>query len=859
MRPLFFIPVAIFLLTISSRSLAQGTKIAGGQISYKHLLYNKDSKLHKYEINLRLVQSCPNDTLPEKVSLVVFKKGSYNTPIYRINDLPRETLRRVTPTEFDQCIDVYPDVCFFAATYRAFIFIQDMEEDAEIFFAESVREKNIVNIIDGQGAGFMATFPGKARDSSAMNNSSPDFFRNEAVLTCANSPINFNMSARDPDGDSLVYYFCSGLSENLPSTPLFYRPKLSGGIPMGIQVTIDPVSGVITGKTPSPGKYLVAVCVSEYRRGKLLCTNRKEIIINVGNCNLARAELPEKMMGCREFTVRFSNAVNFPMIKTYRWDFGIPGVLSDTSNESNPSFTYPDTGVFRARLIINEGLSCDDTAYTDVYVYPRMNADFRLKSDCIFPFSPVEFEDLTTTSLGQIVRWSWDLGQPGQYGNELSPEQNPIHYYRSARDFPIELTVYTNYGCSDTVRKTIRIFSKELLQVNNDTSLCIGDTIQLTAKGPEPISWSPSYRIINNNTPNPWVYPDRDTTYTAELSLLPGCILRKSVSVLAKRFIEVDAGNDTTICLSDTISLHAQSDGLRFRWSPSQTINDPAAKDPLVVPTEPINLYKVVANTGNCVATDSVKVYTVPYPSPTTNNDTFVCFKQSVSLIASGGDRYSWTPAAGLSNPNSSATLASPSKTTNYRVAVWANTGCPKPGYADVLVTVIPEVKAFAGNDTSIIAGQPLQLQASGGEKYQWTPATGLNRSNIQNPIATISENTNYKVIVSTDEGCSSTDEIKVKVFKSDVGIFVPNAFTPNKDGLNDTFKPTPVGIKRFDYFRIYNRWGQLIFQTSIPTQGWEGLINGKGAAAGTYVWEARGIDYLGKVVLKRSSFVLVR
>lgn len=859
MRLISVILFIFFQCGIVIPAIAQGSKIAGGHISYKHLLYNKDSKLHKYEINLRLVQSCPNDTFPEKVGLVVFKKGSYSTPIYRVNDLPRETLRRVTPSEFDQCIDAFPEVCFFAASYRAFIFIQDMAEDAEIFYTQSTREKKIANIVDFQGAGYLGTFPGKGRDSSAMNNSSPDFYRNEAIITCANSPIRFDVSAKDPDGDSLIYYFCSGLSESLPSSPLLYRGNLSGSNPMGMQISIDPVSGVITGKTPSEGKYLVTVCVSEYRRGKFLCTNRKEILIKVGNCNLARAELPEKTMACRGFTVKFSNAINIPMIKTYRWDFGVPGVLSDTSNEPNPSFTYPDTGLFRARLIINEGLSCDDTAYTDVYVYPQMRADFRLKSDCIFPYSPVEFEDLTTTSLGQIVRWSWDLGQPGQFGNELSPDQNPVYFYRTANDFPIELTVYTNYGCSDTVRKTIRVFSRQLLQVNNDTSLCIGDTIQLTAVGPSPINWSPLYRITNSNTPNPLVYPDKDTTYTAELSLLPGCSLTKSVLVVAKRFIQVDAGNDTTICLTDTISLNTQSDGLRFRWSPTGNMIDPSVKNPRVIPTDPVTLFRVVANTGNCVATDSVKVYTVPYPQPITNNDTFLCYKQSVILSASGGDRYSWTPSTGLSNPNSATTIASPSNTTNYRLAVWSNAGCPKPGYADVLVSVIPEVKAFAGNDTSIIAGQPLQLQASGGEIYQWTPPTGLNLLNVRNPVATINDNILYRVTVSTPEGCSATDEISVKVFKTKSDIFVPNAFTPNKDGLNETFRATPVGIKRFDYFRVYNRWGQLIFQTSIPTQGWGGLINGREAAAGTYVWEARGIDYLGKMVLRRSSFILVR
>jgi gliding motility-associated-like protein len=267
----------------------------------------------------------------------------------------------------------------------------------------------------------------------------------------------------------------------------------------------------------------------------------------------------------------------------------------------------------------------------------------------------------------------------------------------------------------------------------------------------------------------------------------------------------------------------------------------------------------VVANTGSCVAQDSIIVFTAPYPQAHVSPDTSVCYGESIQLEASGGVSYRWSPATGLSDSTSARPVARPSKTTTYRVAVTGNNGCPKPTFRQVTLTAIPKVIAFAGYDTSIIAGQPLQLQASGAQYYHWSPPTGLNNPSISNPVAILHEDRQYVVKVSTREGCWAEDDIKVKVFRTGPEIFVPNAFTPNNDGKNDVIRPTPVGIRQFDFFRVYNRWGQLIFSTQIPTYGWNGLLGGQPAAAGTYVWEARGIDYTGRTLVKRGNFILIR
>jgi gliding motility-associated-like protein len=183
-----------------------------------------------------------------------------------------------------------------------------------------------------------------------------------------------------------------------------------------------------------------------------------------------------------------------------------------------------------------------------------------------------------------------------------------------------------------------------------------------------------------------------------------------------------------------------------------------------------------------------------------------------------------------------------------------------------VLITVIPSVQVFAGRDTAVVKNQPLQLMAKvnfdNGINYLWTPSTGLSNTSIADPIALLNNNADsikYKVRATIPEGCFGEDEIIVRVFRTNPDIFVPTAFTPNKDGKNDILKPICVGISQLDYFRIYNRWGQLLFETKETERGWDGSVNGTEQSSGTFVFMVRGTDFTGKIINKNGTVVLIR
>jgi gliding motility-associated-like protein len=305
------------------------------------------------------------------------------------------------------------------------------------------------------------------------------------------------------------------------------------------------------------------------------------------------------------------------------------------------------------------------------------------------------------------------------------------------------------------------------------------------------------------------------------------------------------------------------SNGLRYSWTPASTLNDATAKNPTALPGPGTTAYTVLARIGRCIETDEVRVTTVPYPTVRLGNDTTICFATGAQLNAEiVANRFVWSPVNTLSNPSILNPIARPRSNTSYVLTVFDNLGCPKPSTDTIRVTVLPEIVAFAGNDTSVVVNQPLQLNATGGVGYLWSPATSLNRNNIANPLGIYNgsfDSIMYYVTVSDDNGCTDVDSIRVKVFRTNPQIFVPSAFTPNGDGKNDYFRPIAVGIEKINYFRVYNRWGQLVFSTTTNEFGWDGKINGQPQGTNTYAWVVEGVDFTGKVVRAKGTVTLIR
>lgn len=171
---------------------------------------------------------------------------------------------------------------------------------------------------------------------------------------------------------------------------------------------------------------------------------------------------------------------------------------------------------------------------------------------------------------------------------------------------------------------------------------------------------------------------------------------------------------------------------------------------------------------------------------------------------------------------------------------------------------VITEAFADAGKDFTVIKNTGFQLAGNGNGSYLWSPATGLSDPTISNPGAMLQSDQQYTLTVTHPAGCIATDDVYVKVI-DEPAIYVPTAFTPNRDGLNDLFRPVYLGINAVEFFKIYDRWGNEIFTSKDPARGWDGLYKGRMAATGTYIWLIRATDITGKLIEKKGSVTLIR
>ncbi|TDH21243.1 PKD domain-containing protein [Segetibacter sp. 3557_3] len=872
----------IFLLLFFCASFfSYAGHIAGGEVFYKYLGPGGLANTDKYEITLRLFRECnppvggqPIAEMPPDVWLGIFRNAQPAQLQIEFKAVPRASLVPISLTTPGPCITNAPVVCYQVGTYTVTTDLPVSTAGYVISYQTCCRTNNITNLPLGgaQGATYVADIPGTTTLATGKN-SSAVFVLKDTTLVCKSVNMNLDFSATDPDGDSLSYSFCPAYNGGnttsstpvQPSLPPYgvinYVSPFTGSQPLGNAVTINPRTGMITGIAPGAGSYVVNVCVSEFRNGSLLTIHRKDFTLKIGDCSTTSANLnPNVFFLCDSLTRSFVNGSTSPNINSYAWEFGDPASgASNTSTLPTPSHTYSDTGVFKLKLTVSNNTGCTATDSAVINVFPGFNADFTIAGSCFQ--TPFQFTDRTTTAYGTINSWRWDFGELTKT-DDTSRTRNPSYQYPSPGPRTSTLIVTNTKGCSDTITRPVAVQDVPALSMPfKDTLICSIDTLQIVTQGNGVFTWTPNINILNPNTSSPLVFPKDTITYVVTLNE-NGCIKRDSLKVNVVDFIRVDAGRDTSICRGDSMVIRTVSDALQYVWSPGIGINNAAAKRPIVSPVANTTYY-VTGNVGKCQDRDSINIRVAPYPFANAGRDTSICFGEAAQLIGSTvGSSYTWSPAGSLAGANTLTPVANPVTTTAYVLSAFDTIGCPKPGRDTVLVNVNPRIRAFAGNDTSIVLNQPLQLNATGGTIYAWSPGVGMNNTNIPNPLVNLTpgiDSITYRVRVSIPIGCAAEDDIKVRVFKTGPDIFVPTAFTPNQDGKNDGLKPILVGMRSLSFFRIYNRWGQLVYNTSEPGRGWDGKISGADQGSGTFVFMAEGVDFLGNKIVRKGTTVLIR
>lgn len=374
------------------------------------------------------------------------------------------------------------------------------------------------------------------------------------------------------------------------------------------------------------------------------------------------------------------------------------------------------------------------------------------------------------------------------------------------------------------------------------------------------------YSIDGTNFQSSNTFNVAPNTYTVTVKDNKGCTFNFPAVVGLSNNLTYTPLVDPTICEGSSTQLNLVSNATAWSWSPATNLSSTTVANPTANPTVTTQ-YTVTATLDRCSITDIVVVNVNPAPIPDAGPPGLICYGQTYQLQGSGGVTYSWTPSTYLDNPSLANPTANAARTITYTLSILADVnGCPSLTTDDVTVDVTPPIKIYTyPSDTIAYPGDQVQLKAvstvPAANIFTWTPVLNINNPGISNPIVTgvnIGDSIVYKVTARSQAGCIGEAYVRFRVYKGP-DLYVPNAFTPNGDGKNDLFYPFPVGIKEIKYFRVYNRWGQMMFSSNALYKGWDGKFNGTAQPGGVYVWMGQAIDKNNKPITKQGTVTLIR
>jgi gliding motility-associated-like protein len=542
---------------------------------------------------------------------------------------------------------------------------------------------------------------------------------------------------------------------------------------------------------------------------------------------------------------------------TYTWT---PATGLSATNVSNP-FASP-TATTTYQLLISNGI-CTDTVYQTVNVIPLAINTSPDTSIC-----GGNSVNLTASSNFTNYIWSSNSSFTDTLNIPLNNANISVTPANSATYYVLGFTG----NCSNIDSVHITVINQVTTQ-NPTNNICRFDTLQIgilpDSSSNLTYSWIPNYNISSTTISNPLIWPDTSTTYTLIMS--NGICADTLIYPINVTFVSLQTSADTTICVGTSLQLSA-SNGTgngTYIWSLNLNLtpplNNPTDSTINVLPLNNTTYY-VQTTINGCSVLDSVKV-NVSSVSVTTSNIS-VCYPGQYTLTATASPTnvtYQWLPTQFIiSGGNTATPLVNVQTNTTYQVIATNNIGCSDTANVNISISALglTSINAYADKDT-LINGEStlLHVNPSSGYTIVWSPANSLNNTSIANPLASPTQTTEYIVSLTDAQGCSRTDTVKITVLDficEEPYIYLPNAFTPNNDGQNDILYLRGNLIDEM-YLAIYNRWGELVFESTSPQIGWDGTYKGMKCDPAVFVYyltvKCRG----GQEYFKKGNITLIR
>ncbi len=614
-------------------------------------------------------------------------------------------------------------------------------------------------------------------------NTSPQIGDPLIMSTCLNRPMSITLPVTEPDGDSLSFEFCD-VYKTGPS-PITYSPPYTTSSPMGGSppISIDARTGQITGTPTQAGLFTIGICINEWRNGVKISYVTLDYMIQVFKCSYTIADMltqaEDTTLNCQGQTVNFVNQSQFAT--TYMWDFGDPTVLTDTSSQVNPTYTYSRPGTYTVRLVTDSGAYCSDTMYSVFDVRDSIKGNLILDSLYCFKDQPIQI-DAAMQGVDSNAIYNWDFGPLADKQISVLRVPPPTRWSSGGSHY-IELTV-RNGNCSTVVGDTVHIKPKllaDMLTADEDpTVLCTGLTVNFTSQstGATRLHWNFGDTTTLADTSNlskpGYTYP-APGAYTVTLIAEQNGQCFDTTSFVFNVFEPLQAKIKTSgVYCFEGQDILFQADGVyppgtTFKWDLGPFANKPFATTALV-------------------------------------------------------------PHVAFSVPGT------------YIVKLTATKGVCSVVTTDTITTEAWTVNADAGPNQVINEGDLLQLDGSPASDYYWSSSHTVMFSSPfgRNPSVEIShtgDSIYFYYVVTDAQGCQGKDTMAVFITsnKEEGGY---NIITANGDGRNDFLDLSEYMRGNDCGLTVLNRWGSEVYKVADYNNDWAGVDDSSNPLAdGTYYY----------------------
>ncbi|HCS19712.1 MAG TPA: hypothetical protein DIW47_03970 [Bacteroidetes bacterium] len=827
--------IYLFFALILFSGQARATHIVGGDLTYDYLGGNN------YRIYLYLYVDCFFGDQGAIDTDVNSQIGVFNSSGTLLQSL---SISKQGPTRIEaknySCVVPPSDQCVDLFVYTASATLMDIPGGYTLVFQRCCRNGSIINIMNpgATGSTYRTFIPQR---SNVGTNSSPRFSGTPPNFLCTNEPLVYDHSAIDPDGDSLSYELfrpLHGASQTDPQpTPNEFTPQVgvtwrnpynnTNQVASTPGMVIHPNTGLLEVTPTTTGQFVVGIAVHEYRNGVRINTVFRDFQFNIYNCNFTVKSVFAPIKAYCSNSVTFSNSSSGNPAR-YKWDFGIDSREDDTSNAFSPTFVFPGPGIYTVRLYAYSSTGCANSSTKVVHILED-KFDGLIQDSIACYMAKIQLGP-ENTEPGINYVWTPATGLDNAFVS------NPVATITADRTYTVRKS-----SVSCHVETAVNVFKNTIDAefVHEYLPPCDGLRVKFHAIGTNytDLFWdfgdATTDRDFSYDTSSTWFYTDSGIVYVnlwMENEHCKDSIVKPIRIIFPEIFTAVI---DTSICLGDRIVIGPLNDTsiLSFSWSTSEYMSDDEVLYPVIEPEKSI-AYVLLKTYAHCQQKDSfnVRVNELPDLSIMRSFPGRICADDSVLLSATGEYSFEWFPKTGLTTPYEALTYAQPDSSRWYFLR--ATTGANCTDFDSVFLELYPQWEVNLDPIYVACRDEVFLPDLSIPEAEITWRETGADVF-----IDSIRKEGFY--IVNARTQCQDLfDTFQFAYYQESYCLVnFPNAFTPNGDGLNDSYPYSGdfrniFGVEcTFDSYQLilFNRWGEIVFRSNDPTEEWDGTYKNNG------------------------------